>query len=139
MGSLTQVTIDFDKSHLVFPTIIACILCVLGLVILTSRFRLIAQCGARLSAGAAKMDKMRFIGTLMLTLIYFSVMVPVGDIWPNTGSGFLYCSIPYVLLTGLLFMHDRRPRNLVPLIIVAVFAPVVTWYLFTDLFFLTLP
>lgn len=139
MSSLAQVTIDFDKSHLVFPTIIACILGLLGLIILVTRFKRIAQSGAHMSAIAADMDKPRFIGALALTLIYFSVMVPVGDFWPNTGLGFLICSIPYVLLTGVLFMHERTLRGAVPLIIVSLIAPTVIWYLFTELFFLTLP
>ncbi|KMK65214.1 tripartite tricarboxylate transporter TctB family protein [Puniceibacterium sp. IMCC21224] len=139
MGSLTQVTIDFDKSHLVFPTIIACVLGLLGVTILLTRYRRIAHSGGNLSAVMSGMDKPRFLGTLVLTLIYFSAMVPVGDFWPNTGRGFLICSIPYVLLTGLLFMHDRTLRNAVPLIVVSLIAPTLIWYLFTELFFLTLP
>jgi hypothetical protein len=66
-------------------------------------------------------------------------MVPVGSIWPNTGLGFLICSIPYVFLTGALFLHHRGLRDLIPVAVTAIVAPTLVWWLFTDLFFLTLP
>ncbi len=149
MDSLLQVSIDFEHSHLVFPTIIACILGVLSVAILLTRYKqsrqsvtqapeLPATDGTIEGAGEG-MDKPRFFGTLLLTLLYFSAMVPVGDYWPNTGLGFLLCSIPYILATGLLFMHERTLRNARALIAVALIAPTVIWYLFTELFFLTLP
>ena len=139
MGNLTEVTIDFERSHLVFPTIIAVVLGLLGLAILIRDRRRIAGSGAYWRTTFAKMDRMRFFGTLGLTLAYFSLMVPVGDIWPNTGMGFLICSIPFVFLSGLLFMHDRTLRQIAPLAIVSVVAPTFVWWLFTYPFFLTLP
>ncbi|QDY70800.1 tripartite tricarboxylate transporter TctB family protein [Qingshengfaniella alkalisoli] len=139
MGSLTKVTIDFETSHLIFPTLIAIVLGLLGLAIVIRRRHEIAGAGTFWRDTFARMDKLRFFGALGLTLIYFSAMVPVGSIWPNTGLGFLICSIPYVLLTGLLFMHDRPFRDVLPLVIVALVAPTLVWWLFTDLFFLTLP
>lgn len=145
MDSLLHVSIDFEHSHLVFPTIIACILGMLSVAILLTRYRrgsqTVTQSPELLAADGRDegMDKVRFFGTLLLTLLYFSAMVPVGDYWPNTGLGFLICSIPYILATGLLFMHDRSLRNARALIAVALIAPTVVWYLFTELFFLTLP
>ena len=139
MGFLTDVTIDFERSHLIFPTIIACVLAVLGLAILVRDRHRIAGAGAYWSGVLGRMDKMRFFGTLVLTLMYFSLMVPVGMIWPNTGMGFLLCSIPFVFLSGLLFMHDRTVRNIVPVAIVSLVAPPFVWWLFTYPFFLTLP
>ncbi|SFQ11281.1 tripartite tricarboxylate transporter TctB family protein [Tranquillimonas alkanivorans] len=139
MGDLTQVTIDFETSHLVFPTIIGIMLALLGLAILITRRHEIAHAGAHWRGVFDRMDKVRFLGTIGLTVLYFSLMVPVGNVWPNTGLGFLICSIPYVLLTGLLFMHDRRPRKTIPVVVTALVAPTLVWWLFTDLFFLTLP
>ncbi len=139
MGSLTHVTINFETSHLIFPTLIGCILALLGLAIAIRDRRQLAASGAHWRKILGEMDKMRFFGTLALTVLYFSAMVPVGDIWPNTGMGFLLCSIPLVALSGLLFMRERSTRSVVPLLIVAVAAPTLVWWLFTDLFFLTLP
>lgn len=139
MGGLTQVTIDFERSHLVFPTLIGCILALLGLAILISRRNEIAGAGAYWRRISHRMDKLRFLGSLALTILYFSLMVPVGNIWPNTGLGFLICSIPYVLATGLLFMHERPPQQILVMLAIAVIGPAFVWWLFTEVFFLTLP
>lgn len=139
MGNLTQVTIDFDSSHLVFPTLIGAMLCALGLAIVITRRGRIASAGAYWSGIFERMDKVRFLGALGLTILYFLLMVPVGDIWPNTGLGFLISSIPYVMATGLLFMHDRPLRSVLVMLAIALIAPTLVWYLFTEIFFLTLP
>ncbi len=139
MGDLTHVTINFETSHLIFPTLIGVVLGLLGLAILIRDHKAILASGSYWGKIIGSMDKLRFFGTLVLTVIYFSVMVPLGDVWPNTGMGFLLSSIPYVALTGILFMHDRSLRRMIPVLIVAVAAPTIVWWLFTNLFFLTLP
>lgn len=139
MGALTQVTIDFERSHLLFPIIITIILVLLGLAILIRDRARIAGSGAYWQETIANLDKLRFFGTIALTLVYFLLMVPIGRIWPNTGMGFLICSIPYVFLTGLLFMHERTLRKIIPVVLTAVIAPTFVWWLFTHPFFLSLP
>ncbi|WBU56082.1 tripartite tricarboxylate transporter TctB family protein [Paracoccus sediminicola] len=139
MAELLQVTVDFDRSHLIFPTLIGVILMLLGLAIALTHRRAIAGSGGMWSRAFAHMDKARFFGTLALTVIYFLLMVPVGNIWPNTGLGFLICSIPFVALTSILYMHERNGRSLIPAMIVAVVAPTLVWWLFTYVFALTLP
>jgi hypothetical protein len=139
MEELTRVTIDFERSHLVFPRIVAIVLALLGLAIAIRDRRRIAGSGAHWRGIWENMDRVRFLGTIGLTLLYFTLMVPVGRIWPNTGLGFLICSIPFVLLTGLLFMHERGWRQVLPVAVVAVVAPTFVWWLFTYPFFLTLP
>ncbi|MAC78170.1 MAG: tripartite tricarboxylate transporter [Rhodobacteraceae bacterium] len=139
MGALTQVTIDFDTSHLLFPRLIGFILAGLGIAILVTRRHRIATAGAYWRGILGDMDKLRFFGALILTILYFSLMVPVGDFWPNTGLGFLICSIPYVFATGVLFMHQRPWRDLGIMAVIAVIGPTLVWWLFTEIFFLTLP
>lgn len=139
MGDLTRVTVDFETSHLIFPALIAVILLILGTAIVIVERRSIAGSGAYWRGIFERMDKVRFFGTIVLTIIYFLLMVPVGDFWPNTGLGFLICSIPYVFLIGLLYLHHRGFRDILPVAITALVAPTLVWWLFTDLFFLTLP
>ncbi|MBE9636264.1 tripartite tricarboxylate transporter TctB family protein [Salipiger mangrovisoli] len=139
MGDMTRVTIDFDTSHLIFPTLIAIILGLLGLAIVLRDHARLAEAGVHWHRTWQHMDKPRFLGVLGLTLLYFTMMVPVGEIWPNTGMGFLLCSIPYVMAAGLLFMHARAPRQVLPLLIVALVGPTFVWWLFTYPLFLTLP
>ncbi len=139
MGDLTKVTIDFQSSHLLFPIIIGCVLAVLGLAIVIRERSRIAVSGDHWRNIFSQMNKFQFFGTLALTLAYFSLMVPVGDYWPNTGLGFLLCSIPFVFLAGLQFMHTRTARSVLILALVAVCVPSLIWWLFTEIFFLTLP
>lgn len=139
MGDFTRVTIDFQTSHLVFPTLIGAILLALGTAILITRRQAIAGAGQYWSQTLAAMDKPRFFGTIALTLVYFLLMVPVGDIWPNTGMGFLICSIPFVALSGLLYLQERTKSAVTVLAVVAVAAPLLVWWAFAHVFFLTLP
>tara|TARA_R110002020_G_scaffold47707_28_gene135897 strand:+ start:1120 stop:1539 length:420 start_codon:yes stop_codon:yes gene_type:complete len=139
MGDWTKVKIDFASSHLIFPTAIGVILLILGAAILVTERRALMASGAMWRETFARMDKPRFFGAMFLTVLYFSLMVPIGDIWPNTGMGFLLCSIPFVALTGLLFMHERTPKRAIPVLIVALAGPLLVWWLFSDIFFLTLP
>lgn len=139
MGDFTKVTIDFSTSHLLFPKITASVLIILGLMIVIRERRSILASGSHWASIFSRMDKFRFFGTLALTLAYFSAMVPVGDVWPNTGMGFLLCSVPFVFLSGLLFLHERTPRAVLPLGIIAASVPTLVWWLFTEVFFLTLP
>ena len=139
MGGLTKVKIDFSTSHLIFPTLIGIVLLILGVMLLVTRRREIVGAGAMWRDTFVRMDKIRFFGTLLLTVLYFVLMVPVGALWPNTGMGFLLCSVPFVASTGILFTHDRRLSKLVPMLIVAVIAPLLTWWLLSEIFFLTLP
>ncbi|WP_102222889.1 tripartite tricarboxylate transporter TctB family protein [Acidimangrovimonas sediminis] len=139
MADLFKVHINFATSQLIFPTIIACVLAVLGIAIAITHRHRIAGAGAHWRAIAGRMDKMRFFGAIGLTLVYFSTMQPVGNLWPNTGMGFLLTSIPFVFLCGVLFLHDRRPGNMIGLTVAALVAPTLVWWVFADLFFLTLP
>jgi hypothetical protein len=119
--------------------LVGCVLLALGTAILLTRWRAIAGSGQHWSRILAATDKLRFFGTIVLTLIYFLVMVPVGDFWPNTGMGFLLCSIPYLMLCGLLYLREWSARLVATLGIVAVVAPILVWWVFADVFFLTLP
>lgn len=139
MDGLTRVSIDFETSHLVFPTIIGTVLLLLGAAIVATRWRRFAGAAGYWSGIFAAMDKLRFFGTIVLTLVYFLLMVPVGDFWPNTGMGFLLCSIPYVALCGLLFLRERTRPALAVLGIVSIVSPLLVWWVFAYVFFLTLP
>lgn len=139
VNELTRVKVDFATSHLIFPTLIGLVLLALGVAILITRRREVLASATLWRETLAGMDKPRFFGTLALTVLYFSAMVPVGEFWPNTGMGFLLCSIPFVALTGILFMHGRTGRAIVPVLITALAGPLLVWWLFSDIFFLTLP
>ena len=97
-----------------------------------------SQVQARVARHILGMDRPRFFGTLALMVIYFFLMEPVGSLWPNTGMGFLLCSVPFVFLSGVIFMHEHGPRPLALLALISVTGPSLIWWLFAEVFFLTL-
>ena len=139
LDSLLRVTIDFKTSHLLFPIIIGTLLAVLFLAILATQWRSIGATLATRPAWPAGIDQMRFFGTIALTIVYFLTMPPLGDLYPNTGFGFAVCSIPYLFALGALYLHHRGPRQLLAVGLNAVIAPLVVWYLFSELFNISLP
>lgn len=141
--SFLEVTIPFEESHLFFPRIITVILLVLLAAILVSRRNRMLPClrhaGQVLASSGSGFDRMRFFGTLILTAAYFYLMSVVGDLFPNTGYGFMIVSIPYIFLLSVLYVDNRSRRNLVIIGLNAVIAPALAWYIFAQLFRITLP
>ena len=141
--SLFNVSIAFDQSHLFFPRLVTYILLGLLAIILISKSRRIAP--ALMQAGRAVLfaehgfDRWRFFGTLVLIIAYFYLMAVVGDIFPNTGYGFLLTSIPFIFLLATLYVEDRSRKNLVIIAVNSVVAPVLAWYVLSQLFRITLP
>lgn len=143
ISDLFKVTIEFDQSHLFFPRIIHWVLLI--------QFILIAVFVARpylreVNAGKKQLpftnghfDSFRFVGTIVLTVLYFLSMDYVGEFFPNTGLGFLIMSIPYMFLLSLLYVHHRDRRHLVMITINSVSAPIIAWYVLAHLFSITLP
>ena len=146
-SSLLAVKIDFDQSHLFFPHLIHWILLILGLlIIVTHGPKLLRQWRARAAArstGAASerggFDWVRLLGTIVLTVIYFSLMDTVGEYFPNMGLGFLLMSMPFMFLLSVLYVHDASRRQYVTITLSSILSPTVAWYLLAQVFNITLP
>lgn len=143
LASFFHITIDFKESHMFFPVIIMWVLLfLLALIcIIYGRPYLSAlRSGERsLSFSTSHIDKLRFIGTLVLTVAYFLSMDYVGDFFPNTGLGFLFMSIPFMFLMSLLYVHDLNRRKFLILSLNALITPSLAWYILAKLFNITLP
>ncbi len=143
LASLFHVTIDFQESHMFFPTIVMWVLLfLLALIfIIYGRPYLCAlRTGERtLSFSTSHIDKLRLIGTLVLTIAYFLSMDYVGDFFPNTGLGFLFMSIPFMFCLSLLYVHNLNRRKFLTLSLNALIAPGLAWYVLAKLFHITLP
>jgi hypothetical protein len=63
----------------------------------------------------------------------------VGRIFPNTGLGFLFVSIPFIFVLSLLYAHRVDRRKLVAISLNALIAPGVAWYVLAKLFNISLP
>lgn len=137
------VSIDFDSSHLLFPAIVTALLLCLLLALIFRHHRSKASESAPEPAPQQTLkkpvDKVRLLGTLILTLIYFVSMERIGLLFPNIGLGFLLSSIPFVLLLSLLYMHDRTRKRVLVAVINAVLCPLAVWAILSVLFNISLP
>lgn len=141
--SLFEVSIAFDESHLFFPRIVSWVLVGLLAIILLSKAKNIApalrRAGQAVMYGNEGFDRKRFFGTILLIIIYFYMMAVVGDIFPNTGFGFLFVSIPFIFLLALLYVEDTTKKNVLIIAATSVVAPALAWYVLSELFRITLP
>lgn len=141
--SLLDVTIGFDQSHLFFPRIVTWILVALLAIILITRYRLLApglkRAGRVLVGREGEFDHRRFFGTLALTTAYFYLMGVLSDVFPNTGYSFLIMSVLFVFLLSLLYVGRPTRRQFVILVLNALIAPALAWYVLAQLFRITLP
>lgn len=143
LSELLKVQVDFNQSHLLFPAIVESLLGILLLLIaITHGPKLLARArGAAVQARPARrpVDWKRLGGCLALTVVYFTAMEPVGTLRPNTGVGFLLCSIVYGLLLSWLFVRDIDRRRGLLIVASSVLTPLVVWAVFAYVFKITLP
>jgi len=141
--SLLDVSIDFDQSHLFFPRIVTWILLILLAIILLTRYQSmipgLKHAGRVLVGHEGEFDHKRFFGTLALTTAYFYLMGVLSDVFPNTGYSFLICSVIFVLSLSLLYVDHFSKRILMIVILNALIAPAIAWYVLAQLFRITLP
>ncbi|WP_319529959.1 tripartite tricarboxylate transporter TctB family protein [uncultured Cohaesibacter sp.] len=142
-SSLLKVTIDFDQSHLFFPNIIHWILAILAILIAISYGpKLLRKAKSKVDKSgekAKKVDWLRLLGTLVITIVYFSLMESVGDIFPNMGLGFLLTSIPFMFLLSMLYVHEPTRREFVTISLSSFISPLVAWYVLAQVFNISLP
>ncbi|MDN3520462.1 tripartite tricarboxylate transporter [Halomonas ramblicola] len=143
LSSLLSVSIDFETSHLFFPTIIHWVMAGLFVLILVTKvvpFLAAVKRGERtMPILGEPMDGFRFFGTLVLIVAYFYLMAVVGNLFPYTGYGFLFVSMAFVLLMSLMYMHEWTKKAVTIVVINAVVAPSLAWFILAKLFNITLP
>ena len=143
LSDLFRVQINFDTSHLLFPSIIEWALVVLlAAIAVVHGPRLVSQWRQGSMAQRVRgwdVDKKRLYGCLVLTPIYFAAMEPVGEIYPNAGIGFLLTSFVYGLALSWLFVRDNNRRKTVLMSLTAIITPTVVWFVFAHIFRITLP
>ena len=143
LADILKVDVDFQRAHLIFPTIIEWLLAALALAIVATHApRWIAAwraqpIGERMRAW--NVDARRLFGCLILTPVYFAAMEPVGRLAPNTGLGFLITTCAYVFALSWLFVHDNDRRKIVAMSLNALITPALVWFVFAHVFRITLP
>ena len=141
--SLFKVTIDFDQSHLFFPTIVQWVLLVLLLAIFLiygpGYIRDVRAGRKKLPFQGITFDHLRFFGTIGLTVVYFLSMDYVGEFFPNEGLGFLFMSILFLFVLSLLYVHGITRRKLTVISLTALITPTVAWHVLANMFNISLP
>lgn len=142
-SSLFKVSVDFSRSHLLFPKIITAVLLLLLLAIFlvygVPYLRDVRSGKRKLFVSAGQFDKLRFFGTIVLTIVYFLSMDYVGNFFPNMGFGFLFMSMLFIFLLSLLTVHGLNRRKFLALSLNALIAPAVAWFILARLFNISLP
>ncbi|MBU1210019.1 MAG: tripartite tricarboxylate transporter TctB family protein [Alphaproteobacteria bacterium] len=143
VSELMKVQIDFAQSHLFFPYLIqwlfVLLLAMIGYSYGIPLVRDIAVGRRSLEFAEGRVDVMRLVGALILTVSYIFGMEQFGAFFPNRGYGFLIASAIYILFLGLLFSHDFGSRRLSIILVNALVAPTVAWFVLARLFRITLP
>jgi len=144
LSEMLKVQIDFNQSHLLFPSLIQWLLLVLlGLIAIVYGPRQLAKArAARTQAEPAarqRVDWRRLGGFLALTVVWFVSMEPLGRLLPNTGIGFLLSSIPYGVALSWLFVHDIDRHKWMLIGVSSVLTPLAVWAIFAYVFKITLP
>lgn len=141
--SLFEVSIAFENSHLFFPRIVSWVLLGLLAIILLSKAKRVAPALGRARRAImyeeGGFDRKRFFGTILLIVAYFYLMAVVGNLFPNTGYGFLFVSMPFIFLLSLLYVERKTARNMLVIAVNAIIAPALAWYVLSQLFRITLP
>ena len=144
LSEMLKVQIDFNQSHLLFPSLIQWLLLVLlglmAVVYVPQRMAKVRAARAQATPAARKpVDWLRLGGFLALTAVWFMVMEPLGRLLPNTGIGFLLSSIPYGVALSWLFVHDINRRKWMLIGASSVLTPLAVWAVFAYVFKITLP
>lgn len=142
-SSLLSIKINFDQSHLFFPTIVIWTLAILFVLILIFNgiplLRSFLKGKRTVNLSLEHIDKIRLPGTLILTVLYFLLMDYVGSFYPNMGYGFLFVSIPFIFFVSVLYVYDINRKKLVAITLNSIIAPTLSWFLLAKLFNITLP
>lgn len=144
LAEMLKVQIDFNQSHLLFPSLIQwLLLLLLGLIAIVHGPQQLAKARAARAAAepAARkpVDWKRLGGFLALTVVWFVAMEPLGRLLPNTGIGFLLSSMPYGVALSRLFVHDIDRRKWLLIGASSVLTPLFVWAIFAYVFKITLP
>lgn len=143
LSKFLSVSIDFDQSHLFFPTIIMWLLLFLFLLIVFlygGRFiKDLREGKRRIRFFVENYDKIRLFGTIGIVVLYFIIMDYVGTLFPNTGFGFLFVSMPFMMALSFLYVHDLNKRKTIIILFNSSIAPLAAWYILGNLFNITLP
>lgn len=134
MKDFFTIEMTYSNYHLIFPRIIIGILIAIGAVLLITnlvkRWKEGALTRFRFKFFMDYYDKVKFYGTILLLIMYAVTM---------TWIGFVPSSILFMILITLLYIGNIHKKSIVVSITNSLATTIVIWYVFGQLFDITLP
>lgn len=131
MSDFFTIEMTYSEYHLIFPTIIISLLVVLGVILLiTNLLKKRKSEGFKFQFFTENYDKMKLYGTFVLLVIYGITL----DI-----IGFVPSTIIFVILISLLYIGNVKKKAIMISITNSLATTFVFWYIFGQLFNITLP
>ncbi len=134
MKDLLTVELKFSEYHTIFPKIMLTILIFLAVLMLllniVKRIKKGTLTAFRFQFFIDNYDKLKFYGTVVLLIAYALVLERIG---------FLPASILFMFLITLLFIGNIKKKSIVVSLANSLATSLVIWYLFGQLFDITLP
>ncbi len=134
LKGLLTVELKFSEYHTIFPNIMLTILIFLAVLMLfLNVIRRIKERRLRefhFQFFVDNYDKLKFFGTLVLIIAYAFVLESIG---------FLLATILFMFLISLLFIGDIKKKSIFVSLTNSLSTSLIIWYLFGQLFDITLP
>ncbi|MCF6409580.1 tripartite tricarboxylate transporter TctB family protein [Pseudalkalibacillus salsuginis] len=134
MKDLLTIELKFSEYHTIFPKIMLTILMFLAVLMLllniAKRIKEGTLTAFRYQFFIDNYDRLKFYGTIVLLIAYALVLERIG---------FLPASILFMFLITLLFIGNVRKQSIVVSLANSLATSFVIWYLFGQLFDITLP
>ncbi|UJL45716.1 tripartite tricarboxylate transporter TctB family protein [Virgibacillus sp. NKC19-16] len=133
MTDFFTIELSYSNYHLIFPKIIASILIMIGIVLLVTS--LIKKWKAKKLRFQFKFfsenyDKVKIYGTIILLIVYVLTLEIIG---------FVPASIIFMVLVTLLYIGNIKKKSITVSITNSLATTIVIWYVFGQLFDITLP
>lgn len=133
MGNIQLV---HSQSHLLFPKIILIIVGLLGFILIIQRFLSTKKLGINFininefSFLEPNYDKIKFFGTFFSLLLIIILMERIG---------FITSSIISLSILNIIYNGWKDKKNILKSIVISIIETIIVWYLFSNIFGVTLP
>jgi len=137
---MLDVSINFDQSHWFFPRIIIFSLIILLIIIFYRERKIIANNLKGFSIGnIINRDNSKCYLFVAIIIFYIFTMEKLGELFPNSGYGFLISTIPLLFITSFILESDITKKKIVFISINSILSPLLAWFVLGKMFGITLP
>ncbi len=134
VSDLLTIELSYNNYHLLFPRIIISILIILGIVLLITNIIKRVKNGNLTSFSFTffvdNYDKVKLFGTAVLLIVYAGTLEIIG---------FIPASVLFMFLVTLLYIGNIRKKSIMISVSNSLATTIIVWYVFGQLFDITLP